>query len=152
MKSNSEKLRMRVFQVWFLTLGVVLLCFAVKFTTLQGRPLSFGASFQSLQMMVGLIVPQIGVMTAFYLNLKKQEKKVDRLSAEQVSVITWLSVAYHAIFILTAIGGIVFYVFDRSADGQSLQRNTAAVVAIMGLFSIFLAPVAFLFAAPTEEP
>lgn len=147
---NTDKLRLSVFKVWFFTLAVVLLVYVELFLGLRGAKPAFGAAFQSLQMMIGLVVPQIGVMIAFYFNLDQQHEKIDALSEAQVTVITWLSVAYHLIFNVTLIGGIVFYVFDQTADGHSLQRNTAAVLAIMGLFSVFLTPVAFLFARPKQ--
>ena len=151
MRTKVATLRLAVFKIWFFTLGVILVVFALKFSGLQGVTPPFSAAFQSLQMMVGLVVPQIGIMIAFYLNLDRQKSKIESLSHEQVTIITWLSVAYHVIFNAALIAGILFYSFDRTADGNSLQRNTAAVVAIMGLFSVFLAPVAFLFASPSDK-
>jgi len=151
MKNNLERIRLAVFKIWFLTLIVVVGVYVIKFTDLQGPRAPFSAVFQSLQMMVGLIVPQIGMITAFYFNLDKQQEKINALSSEQVTVITWLSVFYHATFVLCAIGGITFYAFDQTADGNALQRNTAAVLAIMGLFSVCVTPVAFLFAKPKDD-
>lgn len=150
MSGNLERIRLTVFKIWFLTLVAVVGVYIVKFTDLQGPRAPFGAVFQSLQMMVGLVVPQIGVITAFYFNLDKQRDKIDALTSEQVTVITWLSMFYHATFILCTVAGIGFYAFDQTADGNALQRNTAAVLAIMGLFSICVTPVAFLFAKPKE--
>jgi hypothetical protein len=148
MRSNIERIRLFVFRIWFLTLAVILLTFAEKLSGLRDLSPPFGAVLQSFQMMIGLVVPQIGMMAAFYLTLERQRDKLQSLSADQVSVITWLSIAYHLLFIVMVVFGIVFYGFDRQADGQALQRNSAAVVSIMGLFSVFLAPVAFLFARP----
>jgi hypothetical protein len=148
--SNFAKIRLSVFKIWFLTLVVVIGVYGVKFTDLQGPPAPFGAVFQSLQIMIGLIVPQIGMITAFYFNLDKQSDKINSLSSEQVTIITWLSFFYHAVFIACVVGGILFYTFDRTPDGNALQRNTAAVVGIMGLFSICVTPVAFLFARPKD--
>jgi hypothetical protein len=150
MKSNLERIRVAVFKIWFLTLIVVVAVYGLKFTDIQGPRAPFAAVFQSLQMMVGLIVPQIGMITAFYFNLDRQSDKINALTSEQVTVITWLSLFYHALFIVCVIGGVVFYVFDRTPDGTGLQRNTAAILAIMGLFSVCVTPVAFLFAKPKE--
>jgi len=58
---------------------------------------------------------------------------------------------YHVIFVAAVVFGIGFYGFDQQADGHSLERNTAGVVAIMGLFSVFLSPIAFLFAKSKVE-
>jgi hypothetical protein len=151
MNSNLERIRLTVFKIWFLTLIVVVGVYVIKFTDLQGPRAPFSAVFQSLQMMVGLVVPQIGVITAFYFNLDKQQEKINALTSEQVTVITWLSVFYHATFVICTIGGIGFYAFDQTADGNALQRNTAAVLAIMGLFSVCVTPVAFLFAKPKDN-
>jgi hypothetical protein len=150
MNTNTDRVRLAVFKIWFVTLTIVLLVYAAKFVPSLGVTPPFASTFQSLQMMIGLVVPQIGVMVAFYFNLDKQKDKIDALSDEQITVITWLSAAYHVIFNATLVAGIVFYAFDRSADGNSLQRNTAAVMAIMGLFSLFLTPIAFLFARPKQ--
>ena len=147
-KTKTDRIRLAVFKVWFITLLVVLLVFAFKFLGSEPVAPSFQSAFQSLQMMVGLIVPQISMMAAFYFNLDKQTKKIESLTEGQVTVITWMSVSYHAIFILSVISGIMFYKFDSSPDGKALERNTAAVLAIMGLFSVFLAPIAFLFSTP----
>jgi hypothetical protein len=148
MRSNIDCIRLFVFRIWFLTLAAILLIFAEKLSGLRHLSPPFGAVLQSFQMMIGLVVPQIGMMAAFYLTLERQKDKLQSLSAEQVSVITWLSIAYHLLFIVIVVFGIGFYGFDSQADGQALQRNSAAVVSIMGLFSVFLAPVAFLFARP----
>lgn len=153
-RNKLSKIRLAVFKIWFLTLGVILLVFAEKLSGIRDMiPPPFAATFQSLQMMTGLVVPQIGVMAAFYLNLDRQEQKIAALSDEQITIIVWLSLTYHCIFIVCVLFGISAYGFDHSADGHALERNTAAVVAVMGLFSVFLAPVAFLFArTDTKSP
>ncbi len=46
------------------------------------------------------------------------------------------------------IFGIGFLGFETVTDGERLSRNTIAVVKIMGLFSVLMAPVAFLFSKP----
>src|SRR5262249_50780952 len=124
-RSNLDRIRLFVFRIWFLTLAVVLLTFAEKLSGLRNLSPPFGAVFQSFQMMIGLVVPQIGMMAAFYLTLERQKEKLQSLSADQVSIITWLSIAYHLLFIVAVVFGIVFYGFDRQADGQALQRNSA---------------------------
>jgi hypothetical protein len=151
MKSNVERMRIFVFKIWFLTLFVILATFALTMSGLSGH-LSppFSSVFQSLQMLIGLVVPQIGAMSAFYLNIEAQQEKIRSLTLEQITVITALSISYHFIFVICTIAGIGFYVFDQISDGNSLVRNTAAVVSIMGLFSVFLLPVAFLFAKPAN--
>jgi hypothetical protein len=151
MNSKVDKIRIRVFRVWFITLAIVIVAFAEKVSGIRHVSPPFSSTFQSFQMMVGLIVPQIGVMSAFYFNLDGQKNKIESLSSNQIEVITLMSLFYHLIFIISVIFGIVFYSFDSQADGNALERNTAAVVAIMGLFSLFLAPIAFLFAAPKTE-
>lgn len=151
MTRNIERVRLGVFKIWFVTLGIVIVVYVGLFAGVRGVPPPFSVAFQSLQIMIGLVVPQIGVMAAFYFNLDRQQRKIEALTKPQVLIITSFSVAYHIIFNLALVGGVVFYVFDRTADGQSLQRNTAAVVAIMGLFSAFLTPVAFLFARPEHQ-
>jgi hypothetical protein len=148
--NNIAKIRISVFKIWFLTLVVVIGVYGIKFTDFQGPPAPFSAVFQSMQIMIGLIVPQIGMIAAFYFNLDKQTDKINSLSPEQVTIITWLSFIYHAVFIACVVGGILFYTFDRTPDGNALQRNTAAIVGIMGLFSVCVTPVAFLFAKPKE--
>jgi hypothetical protein len=146
MSSNVEAIRLRVFKIWFVSLGVVVITFGAKVAGIRDVAPPFDALLQSFQMLLGLIVPQIGVMSAFYFNLDSQKDNLESLSRDQVAVISLLSVAYHLIFVLAIIFGVGFYGFDRQGEaGSLLQRNTAAVVAIMGLFSVFLAPVAFLF-------
>jgi hypothetical protein len=140
-----------VFKVWFLTLAVVILVFAEKLSGLRHLAPPFSSVFQSFQMMIGLVVPQIGVMSAFYFNLDNQKDKIASLSNEQVTVVTMLSLTYHVIFVAAVVFGIGLYRFDQQADGNSLERNTAAVVALMGLFSVFLTPIAFLFSTPKAE-
>ncbi len=149
--SRLAQVRMRVFGIWFLTLGVVVLVFAEKLSGIRGMPPPFNALFQSFQIMTGLIVPQLATMVAFYLSLDAQASKLERLSREQIRVVTLLSVAYHVLFVVVTIFGIGFYGFDRTADGEALPRNTSAIVSIMGVFSVLLAPVAFLFAKPSES-
>jgi hypothetical protein len=151
MSNNADKIRMRVFKIWFFTLAVILLTYAEKLSGLRHLPLPFPAIFQSFQMMIGLVSPQIVIMTAFYFNMDRHQKKINSLSPEQIKIITFLSIIYHTIFIASVIFGIGCYGFDQQVDGNSLQRNTAAVVAIMGLFSTFLAPTAFLFSKPTND-
>lgn len=151
MVNNTGKIRLRVFYIWFLTLSVILVAFAEKISGIRNLSPPFSATLQSAQILIGLVLPQIGVMSAFYFNLDRQSEKLNSLSRDQVTVITFMSVFYHVIFIACVVFGIVFYGFDSSADGNALQRNTAAIVAIMGLFSLFLAPVAFLFASPNER-
>lgn len=151
MRSNTDQLRIRVFKIWFVTLAIVILTFAEKLSGLRDVAPPFSATFQSFQIMIGLVVPQIGIMAAFYFNLNNQKKKLDSLSPDQMTVITMLSVTYHLIFIAAVIFGIGLYKFDQQADGGSLERNTAAVVAIIGLFSVFLTPIAFLFGRPESD-
>ena len=149
MSKKIDKIRVRIFKIWFLTLAVVIVAFAEKISGIRDLAPPFASTFQSFQMMVGLVIPQIALMSAFYLNLDKHRRQLESLSNEQVTVISMLSLAYHGIFIVAIISGICFYAFDQQADGKSLERNTAAVVAIMGLFSVFLAPIAFLFSRPS---
>ena len=148
MNNNIDKIRTRVFRIWFLSLFIIILVFAEKLSGIRDVSPPFSSMFQSFQIMIGLIMPQIGIMSAFYFNLNRQKDKINSLSKEQISVITIFSVTYHIILITSVVAGIGFYVFDTQADGDSLARNTAAVVSIIGLFSVLLAPIAFLFTKP----
>lgn len=151
MIENLERIRIFVFKIWFLTLVVIVVVYGIKFTDLQGPRPPFEAVFQSLQMMVGLVMPQLAIIAAFYFTLDRHEKKINALAPGSITVIVWLSVFYHAIFIACIVGGVFFYAFDRTADGNALQRNTADILAIMGLFSLCISPVAFLFAKPNDD-
>jgi hypothetical protein len=142
--TNTERLRLSVFKLWFCTLAVVVVVFAVRAWGLTGVKPLFSDSFQSFEMIIGLVIPQISVMVAFYFTIDQQQQKIESLSRSQVSVLTWLSIAYHAIFVATIVAGIGFNAFDQT-PGQPMRGNAAAISAIMGLFSVFLAPVAFLF-------
>jgi len=148
MKENVDRIRLNVFYIWFATLLVIIAVFGVRLATM---PLPFSSMFQSFQMIVGLVLPQISIMVTFYFSLEKQQEKINSLSAEQVRVIILLSLLYHGLFILCLVFGIGFHAFDSHADGEMLQRNTAAIVAVMGLFSVLLVPVTFLFATPAEN-
>ena len=148
MNNNIDKIRTRVFRIWFISLFIIILVFAEKLSGIRDVNPPFSSMFQSFQIMIGLIMPQIGIMAAFYFSLEKQKDKINSLSKEQISVITIFSITYHIILITCVVAGIGFYAFDKQADGDSLARNTAAVVSIIGLFSVLLAPIAFLFAKP----
>lgn len=150
MKNNADKIRIRVFKIWLITLVVILLTYVEKFSGIFSLAHPFSDIFQSLQIMIGMIMPQIVIMTSFYFNLEKNKKKINSLSDDQVKIITILSIIYHTIFIVSVVYGIGCFGFDQQADGHSLERNTAAVVSIVGLFSVFLAPIAFLFAKPNN--
>jgi hypothetical protein len=142
---KADCIRLRVFKIWFLTLAVILTVYALKILGIQGEPHPFSRLFESLEMMLGLVLPQIGVMAAFYLNFDEHDDRLESVSQSQLSVITWLSVSYHVIFIATFIAGVGLHRLDATSDGDSLMRNTAHVMGIMGIFSVFLAPVVFLF-------
>lgn len=151
MTSNIDKIRMRVFKIWFVTLAVTVLVFVEKLSGFRNLALPFSSTFQSFQIMMGIIIPQITIMSGFYFNLDKQKEKINSLSHGQITAITYCSIAYHLILIGSVLFGIGFYGFDNQADGESLQRNTAAVVGIIGLFSPFLGYMAFLFSRPNDN-
>ena len=155
--TKIDKLRLGVFKIWFFTLVIIIIVYGLKFVEYPSAKSLTSSVIQSLQMMVGLVLPQISMMTAFYLNFDRQKEKFNSLSNEQVKVIIWLSVFYHVIFVIVLIAGVMFYAFDKTINsndvckGQLLQSNTAYVMTIMGLFSVFIAPVGFLFAKPKES-
>lgn len=147
--SNLEKIRISVFKIWILTLIVIIAVFSIRAINPFGKVgLPFEIYFPSIQILIGLVIPQIGIMGSFYLSLDEQADKIATLPQGKITIIIWYSVVYHAIFIIAVILGIGFYKFYPSPDGTGLQRNTGAVVAITGLFSPLLAPIAFLFARP----
>src|SRR4051794_29162887 len=151
MASKVSRVRMMVFYIWFLTLAVVVAVYVERMVGWRDlAPPTTDSLFQSFQMMVGLILPQLAVISAFYLNFDQQRDKIESLSSEQITIITTFSLAYHIIFIASVIGGISFHAFDSTPDGHMLDRNTAKILALMGLFSLFLAPVAFLFTRPGQ--
>jgi hypothetical protein len=141
---NITLIRMCVFTIWVATLAVIIGVYIQKMV--GNLSLSFSVIFQSMQILVGLVFPQLTLMITFYFNLDKQVGKIEDLTNDQVWVISLLSVLYHVIFIGAVIYGIGFYGFDRSADGNGLAKNTAAVAGIAGLFSVLLVPTALLFA------
>jgi len=150
MNDNCDRVRMFVFHIWILTLIVILLVFVVAYFSPVTPP--FSSTLQSLEMLTGLVLPQIGIMTAFYFNLDAQRNKLNSLTADQIAVVITLSVLYHVVCIFSVIAGVGFHAFDRTSDPDSaLVRNTAAVVSIMGLFSLLLAPIAFLFSKPEHN-
>ena len=139
--TTVEKIRMRVFWIWLITLSVVIAVFARRMLDTPSYP--FEIVFENLQLIAALILPQLSIMSAFYLGSRHEH--LESISASQMTVITVFSMLYHIIFIACLIFGIGFLGFETVTDGERLSRNTIAVVRIMGVFSVLMAPVAFLF-------
>ncbi len=139
--SNVDKVRMRVFGIWILTLLVVLAVFVRRRFDVPTHP--FSVFMENLQVIAALVLPQLSIMSAFYLGAHKEH--LETLSAGQIKVISAFSVVYHAIFITCLIYGVWFLGFETTTDGNRFSNNVIAVVKIMGIFSVLLGPVAFLF-------
>lgn len=142
--TTVEKIRMRVFWIWLITLSVVISVFARRMLDTPSYP--FEMVFENLQLIAALVLPQLSIMLAFYFGSRHEH--LESISASQITVITVFSMLYHIIFIACLIFGIGFLGFETVTDGERLSRNTIAVVRIMGLFSLLMAPVAFLFSKP----
>ena len=147
MSTGVEKIRMRVFWIWIVTLSVVVGVFARRMLDTPAFP--FEIVFENLQLIAALVLPQLSIMSAFYLGARREH--LDTVTPGQITVITVFSLAYHIIFIACLIFGIGFLGFETETDGERFSRNTIAVVRIMGIFSVLLAPVAFLFSKPGIE-
>ncbi len=135
---------MAVFGIWIVTLLVVVGCFLTKMIFSK---MEFVEIRDSLTNVTSIILPQIGVMSAFFFGTgkAKQQERLD-YQPSVANLAIGLSLIYHLVFWLSLILGVGLGVF-----GRTLESNVDAIVLIIGLFSLLgLSPVAYLFARETE--
>lgn len=133
--------RFSVFWVWSITL---LFTLCVFIWSLISRAMTFKEIEESLTQVMGLVVPQLSIMTAFFFGASKEAQS--RMLERQRGMADFalgLSLFYHVIFwsvIWLAIGAGIF--------GSTIDENASAAIKILGFVSIFgLSPVAYLFAS-----
>jgi hypothetical protein len=137
--------RFWIFWIWVVTLIVTL---SVFIGTLVAHKMVFKEIEDSLTQVMGLLVPQISVMTAFFFGASKQTQA--QLLAQNQALGAFalgLSAVYHVSFWIVMSLAIGLGIF-----GSTIDENTNAAIKILGFLSIFgLSPVAYLFASGTSR-
>ena len=136
-----DAFRFGVFWVWSgtlcATLGIFIWC-------IVSRSMTFKEIDESLTQVMGLIVPQVSIMIAFFLGSTKDEQQ--ELLERQHSLGTFavgLSALYHVVFWI-----VMWLAIGLGIFGTTIDENTTAAIKILGFVSIFgLSPVAYLFAS-----
>lgn len=132
--------RFAIFWIWSITLVVSL---SVFIGTLIVHKMTFREIEDSLTQVMGLLVPQLSVMTAFFFGANK-EQQASILSQHEAlgSFALGLSLLYHILFWIVILLSIGLGIF-----GTTIDENSSAAIKILSFISIFgLSPVAYLFA------
>lgn len=132
--------RFAVFGIWLVTLAVVL---GVFIASLMYHDMKFPEIRSSLASTMALVMPQMGIMLAFFFGASKaKQKSILRAERGIARLAVALSIFYHVLFWTLLVLGVVFGRF-----GNTIDDNAVAVGEIMGLIgAIGLSPVAYLFA------
>ena len=132
--------RFCVFWIWSITLIITL---GVFIGSLIEHHMTFANIEDSLTAVMGLIVPQLTVMTAFFFGSDKdtQRRLIDDnrgLGGFALAV----SALYHVCFWIVITLAVYYGVF-----GDRIDVNTSAAIKILSFLCILgLSPVAYLFA------
>lgn len=148
---RTSQLRWFVFNIWYISLVVIIVSFIVSYGQ-SLVPLPFGDVLRSASLVLGLVLPILSMMLAFYAGFDTRRRHVSAASKDFVMITIYSSVLYHVLLWTCVVYGVVFYGFDRVADGDSLYRNCTAVVHVMSLFSVLLGPTTWLFGGPETPP
>jgi hypothetical protein len=146
-RSNPKRiqlLRWLVFNIWFVSLLNVVLCFALSailspFASLERDYI------KSATLLFGLITPPFGTMLAFYA-ARPDETRSFEASPEFFAVAIMCSVLYHVIFVALVVAGVIFLKLAPTLEEGALYRNCVFIVNWMGLLSVLLGPSVWLFA------
>ena len=143
-QSRIRLLRWLVFNIWFMSLLVVLLSFAASAVWSQGSALDRDY-IKSATLLLGLITPPFGAMIAFYAAAPEDQRTFNS-SDEFFSVAIMCSVLYHTVLMSMVVAGVVFFALALPMEEGALYRNCVFIVNWMGLLSILLGPSIWLFA------
>ena len=138
--SKLNIFRFSVFWIWSLTL---LVSIGVFIGTLIVHKMTFREIEDPLTQIMGLLVPQLSIMTAFFFGANKEKQSEILAQNENLGTFALgLSFFYHISF-----WAIIWLSIGLGVFGATIDENCLAAIKIIGFLSIFgLSPVAYLFA------
>ena len=144
-------LRFFVFQLWFVSLLVIVVSFMYNYCTSE-LPINSSELIKSASIILGVVTPTLGAMLIFYYNMSpNSESIIENKSTEFVVAAILSSTLYHVIFCSLIVSGIAFNALIVDIQPERMYRNCVFIVNSVGLLSVLLGPGAWLFATGSEE-
>lgn len=143
--TRLNALRFSVFWIWVATL---LITITVFLSYMISENMRFYEIEESISAVTSPMIPQIGVMIAFFFgsNKQRQLQLIDsRPGLAKLAI--GLSLVYHITFWILLVVGIGFGFFRE----ENIDESAAALIKISGFLAAFgLSPVAYFFASKGE--